>query len=686
MVFRLSSHAFRPVPLVAAALALCVLAAMGLPALAAPETSTRHSALECSLESSSTAVPLTGEFGYTAHVRLDEPASYVQTRLQVRYPTGKLVYQRTMVENSAPAGKLSYSFGRELEGLDLKPGSYPVRLSVTADVAGSAEETEVQSDLLVYDPKSAAVPVVLVARVHGEPLSDVNGRLAVDPATPQADVPRADADRVSTFVLQDPDAHIVLGVPPVLLAEWKRLSEGYTLAAGTSVPATSPVARSYGDTLARLRAAIDTGRLELVGLGFSDPDLSTLVQESLANDIGPQYEAGVSACFASMEATPSTGTVPAGDCAPQKSLPYLAKQDIAYVITSESCVDWGKTKSASGAYPVANTKITALVTEDRGSKAVAKGDVSAAVRRSFTRLVAEGKQPQPYALRIDLGPGRPDATSTVIAAATAFGAQPWTRLALGREIHPQAKASVVSLSEAAPQMGVPQGYWKKVRLARAYARGLLAALGPGGSGVASAQTDSLLAESSAWSEPNGTWAAAGRGAEFADVSLGVSKAGFGNLSISAEPVTFAGKRGDLPVSITNTTKNTLNVIVRATASGDARIVGDRQVPTVLRPQETFVQIPVDMRSALSSKLKVEVMAGDVVLAHTTVQVQASYLDRIAIIAGIVLLLIGLLIFIVRRVRGAEDVGKDNDEAPRGMDSAFTGYTDDEPGAAKGDND
>ena len=120
-----------------------------------------------------------------------------------------------------------------------------------------------------------------------------------------------------------------------------------------TVPAESPIARSYADTLTRLRAAVDTGRLELVSLGYSDPDLSTLVRESLVDDIGPQYEVGVSACFASLETTPSTGTVPAGDCAPQQSLQRLAEQGIGYVVTSESCVGWGKTKPASGAYPVA---------------------------------------------------------------------------------------------------------------------------------------------------------------------------------------------------------------------------------------------------------------------------------------------------------------------------------------------
>jgi hypothetical protein len=677
MVFHLSARVRRAVPFAAAALLVCVLAATRLPALAAPAATDVKTALAASLESSSTAVPLAGTFGYTAHVRLNEPASYLQTRLQVLRPTGKLVYQRTMVENSAPSGPLSYSFGRELKGLDLKPGAYPVRLNVTAEVNGSTEETEVATELLVYDAKSTPVAVVLVARVHGSPLSDPQGRFAIDPSAAEAEVPRANVDRISALIMQDPGARIVLGVPPVLLAEWKRLSGGYTLSDGTSVPAESPVARRYADTLTRLRAALNTQRLELVSLGYADPDLSTLVDESLAADIGTQYDAGISAVFASMETTPSAGTVPAGDCAPQKSLGHLAKQGVAYVVTSESCVSWDKVKSASGTYPVTDSRISALVTDDKSSRAVSKGDTTLALRRVFARLMSGAKPRQPFAIRIDLGPGRPDATSTVVAAASAFGVEPWARLTLGRELRPPAKSAAVILTEAPRRPGAPAGYWKTVRTARAYANALLAALGPGRPGVTSAQTDSLLAESSAWSEPDDSWASAERGLAFAGASLDVSKAAFGDLTIKAEPVTFAGKRGEVPVSITNNTQNTFEVVVRAAASGDAQVVGNPLIRTVLRPQETFVPIPVDMRSALSSKLKVEVLAGDVVLARTTVNVQASYLDRIAIIGGIVLVLGGLLIFIVRRVRGAETADERREHTTDDTSPDAERYTEDE---------
>ncbi len=684
MDFRLSARTRRVVPFLVTTLVLCAVVAVKLPALAAPPAAAEPVPFSATLESSSTAVPLAGTFGYTAHVRLNESASYLQARLQVRYPSGKLVYQRTMVENSAAPGELSYPFGRTLAGLGLKPGVYPVRLSVSADVGGSTVETEVAGNLLVYDPKTTAVPVVVVARLHGSPLTDPQGRFVIDPASPEAETPRADLDRISALVTADPGARVVVGVPPVLLAEWKRLSGGYTLATGTVVPAENPVPRLYADTLSRLRTAVDTGRLELVGMGYADPDLSTLIRESLTDDIGPQYQAGISAFFASLETTPSSGTIPAGDCAPQSALGPLGAEGITYVVTSESCVGWGKSKPASGAYPVAKERISALVTDERGNQAVSKGDTQAALRGAFGRLTTTAKPRQPYVLRVDLGPGRPDATSTVVAAVNAFGAEPWTRLSLGREVSPPAKAATITLKQSPAKSGAPAGYWKTVRSARDYAGAVLSALGPGGSGVASSQSDSLLAESSAWSEPNEAWASAQRGLEFAKASLKLSKATFGNLSIKAEPVTFAGKRGEVPISITNTTQNTLAVVVRASASGDAEVVGPKLIKTVLRPQETFVPVQVDMRSAVSSKLKVEVLAGDVVLARKTVTVQASYLDRVAIIAVIVLLLGGLLIFIVRRVRSAERQGESATRSARNAEPTVERYTDREADTRGGD--
>ena len=106
--------------------------------------------------------------------------------------------------------------------------------------------------------------------------------------------------------------------------------------------------------------------------------------------------------------------------------------------------------------------------------------------------------------------------------------------------------------------------------------------------------------------------------------------------------------------IENSTQKTLSVIVRAGTSGGVEVSGPKRIPTVLRPQETFVEIPVDMKSSLAGKLTVEVVAGSAVIARQTIDVRGSYLDRIAIVGGIIFVLAVILALIVVRVRRSPD--------------------------------
>ncbi len=655
--------------------ALTIVAAVKVTASAAPATVTRPSSLSASLESSDTAYPLTGTFGYTAHIRLDDPASYLQVRLQVRRPDGGLVYQRTHVSNGVAAGESSYTFGRELEGLELEPGVYPTVLSVDADIAGSTESTEVASQLLVYGTKQAPLPIVLVARVHAEPLSDPQGRFAVDPALVTQ---REDVERIAQLVLSDPLTRITVAIPPVTLEEWKRITSGYNTVDGRAVPPTDPTPLAYAATLTTLTDAIGTGRLELVSLGYSDPDLTALSAEGLADDTSAQYEAGISAVFASLETTPSTGTVPAGDCVPSTTLPALAENGIGYVVTASPCARLGKKAAPTGAYFVDGTRLTAIVTDEPSGAGLSSGETSEALHRSFNRYISAGKNPQPFAIRIDVGLARGNTTDTVAAAVGAFEREPWARLALGRDTLVPGRAAAVKLEAAADRSEAPADFWYTVRSARKYAAAMLAALGPGDPAAASADSNSLLAESSAWSEPLGQWGFADRGLEFANEARSVSRAILDNVSIKAMPVTLAGAKGRVPVTITNGTNRTLSVVLRTRTSGGVEVVGDDDVPTVLRPQETFVEIPVDMKSAISGKLRVEVLAGDLAIAHSTVEVHASYLDRLAIVGGIVLVLGIMLAFIITRVRRADRSdgpshrrGNADGDAPRYTDASTT---------------
>ena len=528
---------------------------------------------------------------------------------------------------------------------------------ILATIEGSDVATEVTTQLRVYDPAERPVSAVLLVKVHARPLADPDGAFRVDPASSVATRVRDEVARIATMVAGDPSSCLALAIPPATIEEWRRFaSSGYALASGTVVPPSDPTPVAYATALADLKAAMATGRLELLTMGYSDPSLSDLDANKLVSDATLQYDSGLSAVFASLETTPSAGTAPAGGCLPASMQHMLLTRHISYAFTDADCTRIGKRAGiGSGAYRAADSSITALVIDARASRGLESGDASATLSHTLDRLGTSANS-QPVVLRIDLDDAVTDATSTVGAALATLETTPWVRLKLGREVHPPRGARSVSFVTT-PTKNAPSGFWSAVRSARAHAAGMIAVLTSSDAQATSAQTDSLVAESAEWSEPAETWQLAKSGLAFASSALKTSNAVLGAIKVSAESITLAGSTGDVPVNISNGTKKTLTVVVLAKTSSGIRVVGPRAVSTKLAPRETYVQIPIDMQGMIYGKVTVQVMAGSVVVAHQTVSGRRSCLDRVALIGSILALLAGMLVWIVVRVRRSPDDGK-----------------------------
>lgn len=656
------------------AVVLSVAGGTWLTALAAPSvlppSATDQPVLAASLESSQAAVPVTGQFAYTTQIRLQKPASYLQTRIQVRRPSGQLVFQRTQVDNNLPAGSHTAEFGRSLDGLGLSPGAYPVVVEVRGDVNGGLETTSVATELLVFDPATKPAGTVFVVRVTAQPMEDPEGKFAIDPAT--ATKARDDVTSIASLVVADPSARITLAIPPMLLGQWQRASDGYTMSDGREVPATDPAAVSYAETLDLLDQAVRTGRLELLWTGLADPDLMQLASQGQSRDVAPQYAAGLSATYASLETSPSTGTIPAGACIPPAAMPALKGLGLGYVITDAGCARSGDATVASGSYPISNESMRVLLTDSAASTAISSADTTSAIQRIASRQVHAPTQP--VVVRVDLTEGGATATQTVVPAFRALENQMWTHLVVGRDSVSPAKVKAVRLLADRTSAAGPQNYLAAVSRARLYADALTSSLGEADPDASSAQVSSLISQSSEWADPDGTWANADRGEEFANSSLAISRSVLDKVGLKIEPITLAGAKGSVPVSLQNGSEKVLRVTVRTSTKGGIEVVGPNRTVNTMRPQETFVQIPVNMHSALSGRLSVEVVAGNVVLARRIVEVRASYLDRLAVIGGIVIALAILLVFIVRRVRAAERA-EEAESAQANISETAERYTD-----------
>jgi hypothetical protein len=643
---------------VAILLTLSAAVAFGSQALAAPAASSVKSTA-ISLEQSATAIPLHGEFGFTGVIDLAEKASAVQARLQIHLPSGKLVFQRTRYEAELAAGKHRYGFSRELDGLNLKAGSYPVTFSVKGTVDGDKVETETVAWLRIYDPKHHPVKTVLLAKVHSRPLVDSAGRFAVDPAAPEALRAQEQIDRIAALVSADASAAVTLSVAPALLEQWKRIStSGYTLTSGTVIPATDPTPLKYTSTLGRLQAALSTGRLELLTIGYSDPNLTDLATNKMADDVEAQYDAGLSACFASISATPSAGTAPAGGCVPAEMQSQLSTRGVAYAFADSRAARLGKRSPASGAYPCTDSKMTALIVDALASDALESGESSATIAHTIERHAANSGQP--VVLRVDLDETVADATSTVGFALTVLESSPWVQPILGKNVQPPKKAQAVKFVPV-PTSGPPAGYWKTVRTARLNAEGLLAALSASDAKATSAETNSLLSQADAWSGPRGSWRLSDSGLELAKAATRSGKDVFSAVNVSVQAITLASSTGQIPITIRNSSNKTLSVTILAKTGGGARVVSDRVIKTSLPPQETFIQIPVDLQSTLQGRLTIQVFAGPVAIAKQSATINRSYLDRLALIGGVVLVLGGMLLWIVLRVRRAPSIETDSAE-------------------------
>ena len=670
-----SAHPRRAVALMVTALALLAVVS---PARSAPSATTTTAspvpptvALSASLVASTPTVPTGGTFGYTAEVRLRERASYLQTVLEVFRPSGQLLFKRTRVANGVKPGTRRFSFERGLtDALALEPGSYPVRLTVGADIAGSTVTTETTGTLRVYAKDGPRVRIALIARVTGSPMAAPDGRFAVDPATSTG--AREAVGRISRRVLADGDARVTLAVPPVLLAEWRRLSGGYTLADGTVVRPDSPVPVAYNSTLADLKAAIGTNRLELVSLGYSDPNLTDLANHGLAKDVGPQYDAGLSAVFQSLEVTPSAGTATAGGCVPPNAVGVLAEKGIRYVLVDPSCVRTGKRRPDSGVYSVSKEKLRALVGDNDAAAALGTGEPDLAVEHAFARL---SRSPaQPLVLSIGIDGDSFTATDSIGAALSAFEAQPWIQLTNARSLRPPPGASKVRLAAGRSTPKAPKGFWKTVAKSSAYAGGYYAALGASDPGATNASQQSLVAEGSAWAAPNGAWASASRGLDFAQASLKTTQPVLDSVTVKVESITLSGSTGEIPITIVNGSEKTLNVQVKVTSTGGVRVGSTTTIPTTLPPQETYLEVPVEMQVGRPGKLAVEVSAGGLELARKSVTVRASQLDRLVTGGAVALALLTMLVFIVRRTRAAEAGSRDS--------GGRASYTDEDDSAAR----
>jgi hypothetical protein len=604
------------------------------------------------------SVPSDGSFAIDVAVEVPEPTSYLEVRLQIHRPSGRLLFQRTEVRSNVETGTVEVGFGRELADLELRPDAYPYEIRVRTQ-ADEVVEKVATGFLLVHEPDPEITPVALAVRISSTPRFDPQGNLVSDPSRSTGALEQAEA--LARAVLDDPTLRLSLAISPVTLDEWSRVSQGFMLAETdeglVEVSASEPGPVRYAAALETLRDALATGRLELLDVPYADPDVAALAATGRLDDLGAHYALGLSTYVAALETTPSAGTAVAGDALPTSAFETLEERDIRFAIIAPHlpAEDGGAEEAdvpGGGVYSVEGSTVDAVVLSSAIGEALDKGAASAAALLAFRHAISEDAA-MPVITLTDLGPGRTGSVQSVVELARLMNEAAWARLVSATQAA-ETPSSVTYEPPASLEVTPtpPAGYWEDVAGARRYAAAHEFAAGADDPDARLTNEASLVAQSARWAGADGRWSMADRGRAFASTAQRISHSILDTVSLTTKDVTLAGPRGEVPISIVNGSAKDLQVVLRVRAD-DMIVTGESEYVVTLRPQENFHTVAVDLRSLLADTLVVELWADDVMLASGTSVVRASFLDRLALVAGAVAILLGLLFYIRKRVRAAD---------------------------------
>lgn len=589
---------------------------------------------------------------------LTAAAEYFEVRVRIWRPSGALMYQKTEVRHNVEAGSVSVGFERELADLSATPGRYPMELRV---LVSDAEPTLVESRMLVAEKSLGPLPIAVVARLTCSPALDPSGRFALDPATHNTQRTATDA---LVALVSGRSESLTVAVPPLLLEEWSRAASGYQLLGAegiVEVLADSEVSRQSASTIEALSRAVQTGRVELLDVPYAEPDMGGLQDIGAVDDLTRHYVLGRSVYRAVLNAKPSTGTDLNGHVVSVQAAKIIAETGHGYLLCSpESSPE----TMAPGVYREAATGVVTLVTDTALKSLVSSGTDEEIYDHLFDAAMADGRTGA-LVVTLDIGPGQEHNVDDVQRLLTIVDGVAWLEpVSTARAAQLKPAGAVTLVDEVPSPSGAPRGYWDDVAEARRNALGLVEAWGAEDPESAAALSSVLISESCRWAGPDGSYPFADRGREFSAIVTRLAEDVFGNIRLEMRDVTLAARAGNVPLTIISTAERPL--MLRVETRADALEPHTTETIVSVKPADNFLTIPVDLGPAVSDTLEVRVMAGDVLVAETTVTVRASYLDRLTTMVAVVLVLVALLLFIRRRVKAA-DAGTMPGEADEGCD-------------------
>jgi len=606
-------------------------------AVASPSASSPEST-RASLNAGMASVTATGTFSYTVRVIPARSADSISARFELSDLNGRRIYWRTkywtfktngsaapvpLSPGPAQDGSYSYTFTNDLSSLNLSPGDYKVSCTIHTSTPERATIQQLNSHLFIYDPAGAPAPAALVLRIGAPPLQRTDGVFASDPATGTAALRAGEISQLSRWVIAHPTVRLTLAPSPLLIGELANIADGcsYKDKSGATVElaASSPAAYACAQALGDLRTALATGRLELAWQGYADPDVGALLQYKLTADITTQYQQGRAVLKTVLGIDPAPVTAPFGGATVEQAGKLLAPLGVKQVLPAS----YNKVSQSLETSTVVATQ--ALLFSQRG-------------------------QAKATAVVVGLPLDEPAATALIQRVET-LQTCAWIKFQA-----PDATVLRPITDDPAltyQPLETPRHDFTAIWYARQAALGLASAVDTKDQNVQDAARFSLVAENAFGPHP-----ASAPGAEsYATGALRIVRKFFSALSLKMRPVTLAGNSGEVPITVANSTNTQMQVHLEFSAKGTGlKVEPPKSPPLVVAGNEALYSPKVTLHTVGSSMMQVRLMAGGYAICEDSVAISGSYLDIIGIVAIVVIVGAGLVIYIWRHARKVQEGG------------------------------
>lgn len=590
-------------------------------------------------------VPVDGDIAVGVRLTVDGDVPPLTVDLELSEASGRVRWRTSQRRSDLRSITTQLSFARPVEEIGLEPGVYTLRAQVSS---GGEKRAERRAQVIVMDPMRPPVPVSVIVRLSGLPETLPDGGAADATSTVRA---RTDAADLGRLAVVRPDLHLTAAIAPYLLDAW--------VSASRRGPAVDSTATDLaGEALEALRGATAAG-MPLLRSMYGDPDLSLLRGDKAG--AREQLTAGELALSTALpDSRECTGFGLTDGLLPRDAAGVLAAAGIQWAVVDTACV---LPDGSGSALPIPykgrltdsdrdhGARIGLLVVDRPGSQLLSdpRGADRLAARlhdRSGSRQAG-----QPVVLELAVGESglRIEDVEKAVAALSLL---PWVELkdvpAVATSPAPQARLA------KDPRNGepAPAAFQRALKEARLRVRAFAAAAGEDDVDVIRARGSILLAEARVWAERDGSWGLVDRASAYVSAGGSLAREVLADVRMDAVSVTLPGSEGKVPVSISNGSDRGLTVRLSA-ASTDMRVF-DSPVTARLRPGENVIYVPVALGTSTSGDLHLSLSAGDLELDRATTRVQASYLDRIVLLAAAFSILIGLLLYIRRRTRLRSD--------------------------------